>query len=191
MHVLVLTYINFNIMKKLNPTYEELLASHLKPFEAEINGVKTNGIIFVEKQNIFILQDEIKGTTPNNEQWICYKYKYSWCYRNNKNISINIIKLSIEIEEEWKPKLGELVFIPEIKENRIFLFEKDSKFACVGGGENEKFKNNYSFEVSFWEAIRKIEEPKQIEITLDEAKKIIAESKNVSVEQINLNFKID
>ena len=178
-------------MKKLNPTYAELLNAHLKPFEAVVYGKKTNGIIFVEKQNIFLVQNSVQGNTPCNDNWKNYEYKYSWCYADGKNITEYVENLSIEIEEEWKPKLGELVFIPEIKESRIFLFEKDSKFACVSVGENEKFKNNHSFGISFWEKISKIEEPKTIEITLDEAKKIIAESKNVSVEQINLNFKID
>ena len=178
-------------MKKLNPTYEELLASHLKPFEAEIDGYRAKRIIYVENKDVFLLQNSAEGRTPYNDNWKNYEYKYSWCYLNGTRKSEVVENISIEIEEEWKPKLGELVFIPEIKESRIFLFEKDSKFACVGGVNEEKFKNNQSFYISFWEKISKIEEPKPIEISLDEAKKIIAESKNVSVEQINLNFKID
>ena len=185
-------------MKKIikTPTYEELLASHLKPFEAEINGVKTNGVIFVKDKFIYLLQDEINGTTPNDKQWICYKYKYSWCYADGKTTNRETKNLSIEIEEEWKPKFGELVEVSLGKNDsyfrkRIFLFEKDGKFACVGYGEEETFKKNHSFAVSFWEAIRKIEEPKPIEISLDEAKKIIAESKNTTPDKINLNFKIN
>ena len=191
MHVLVLTYINFNIMKKLNPTYEELLASHLKPFEAKIDGCKTKGIIFVENENIFLMQNSALGKTPNNNNWRNYGYIRSWFYKCDNITSSLVENLSIEIEEEWKPKLGELVFIPEIKENRIFLFEKDGEFACVSVGENEYFKKNYSFNASFWETIRKIEEPKPIEISLEEAKQIIAESKNTTPDKINLNFKIN
>lgn len=178
-------------MKKLNPTYEELLASHLKPFEAEIDGCRTKGIVFVENENIFLVQNSVKGDTPDNSNWKNYGYKYSWFYLCSTRKFPLVENLSIEIEEEWKPKLGELVFIPEIKENRIFLFEKDGEFACVSIGENEYFKKNYSFNTSFWDAIRKIEEPKPIEISLDEAKKIIAESKNTTPDKINLNFKIN
>ena len=164
-------------MKKIiqNLTYEELLASHLKPFEAEIGGCITKGIVFVENKDVFLLQNSVEGRTPDNDNWKNYGYKYSWCYKDGKYISECVTNIYIEIEEEWKPKLGELVFIPKIEANRIFLFEKDGEFACVGGGENEKFKNNHSFDISFWEKISKIEEPKPIEISLDEAKKIIDE----------------
>ena len=178
-------------MKKLNPTYEELLASHLKPFEAEIDGCRTKGIVFVENENIFLVQNSVEGNTPDNSNWKNYGYKYSWFYLCDTRKSSLVENLSIEIEEEWKPKLGELVFIPEIKENQIFLFEKDGKFACASDGENEYFKRNYSFQASFWGAIRKIEEPKPIEISLDEAKQIIAKSKNTTPDKINLNFKIN
>ena len=183
-------------MKKLNPTYEELLASHLKPFEAEIYGYRTKGIVFVENKDVFLLQNSDEGRTPDNNNWKNYGYKYSWCYANSRTTSKETKNLSIEIEEEWKPKFGELVEVSLGKNDsyfrkRIFLFEKDGKFACVGYGEDETFKKNHSFAVSFWEAIRKIEEPKPIEISLDEAKKIIAESKNTTPDKINLNFKIN
>ena len=181
-------------MKKEIKTYEELLKCDGMKFEATYQGRKTQGLIYVDSnEDVYCLQNDFDGSKPVDD-WEKHGYRFSWVQFKHKRYNVNDIISTFEniiVEEEWKPKLGELVFIPEIEENRIFLFEKDGEFACVAYGDNKKFKNNHSFEVSFWEAIRKIEEPKTIDITLDEAKKIIAETKNVSVEQINLNFKID
>ena len=181
-------------MKKLNPTYAELLNAHLKPFKAEIDGYRTKGIVFVENGNVFLVQNSVEGDTPDNSNWKNYGYKYSWFYIYNTIKSSLVENLSIEIEEEWKPQFGELVEVSQESNNwfqRIFLFEKNNLYLCVHRAYEIDFNENKNYISCFWKHIRKIEEPKPIEISLDEAKKIIAESKNVSVEQINLNFKID
>ena len=183
-------------MKKIiqNLTYEELLASHLKPFEAEIDGCRTKGIVFVENKKIFLVQNSVQGNTPCNDNWKNYGYKYSWCYLSGTRKSELVENLSIEIEEEWKPKLGELVEVSQESNNwvqRIFLFEKNNLYLCVHIDYETDFNENKNYVSCFWKHIRKIEEPKTIEISLDEAKKIIAESKNTTPDKINLNFKIN
>ena len=177
-------------MKKELKTKQDYLDAHLKEFEAIVGVEKVKGIIFVEDNNVFLLQNKKDGIQPMFNYWKEYGYKYSHQRLVFDNTSTYFHSLTIEVEEEWKPQFGELVFIPKIEENRIFLFEKDGMYACVAYGNDEHFKKNHNFEVSFWEAIHKIEEPKLIEITLEEAKSIIAKEKSVKVEQINLNFNI-
>ena len=111
-------------MKKLNPTYAELLNAHLKPFKAEIDGYRAKGIVFVENIDVFLLQNSAEGSTPCNDNWKNYGYKYSWCYKDGKYTTECVTNIYIEIEEDWKPKFGELVLFLKLKKIEFFYLKK-------------------------------------------------------------------
>ena len=193
-------------MKKEIKTYEELLKCDGMKFEATYQGKKTQGLIYVDSnEDVFCLQNDFDGSKPVDD-WEKHGYRFSWVQFKHKRYNFNDVISTFEniiVEEEWTPKFGELVYVSDINDSfdrnrkNIFLFEKDGLFHVLDRSKNSVKSFNSSdvedsgYTVYKYKYVKQIEEPKPIEITLDEAKKIIAESKNVSVEQINLNFKID
>lgn len=109
--------------------------------------------------------------------------------------------IAIRDKDNWIPQFGEMVMAYDeeadiIKDPHIFLFEKNGLYHCVSSGKKDMEEFNSSdyldaYRVFKYKKISKIEEPKQIEISLEEAKEIIAKEKGISVEQVNLNFKIN
>ena len=185
-------------MKKEIKSYEELLKCHLKPFEAEFNGEKIFGTIKIDELGMrFELTEESKvkvglSAFTGFKRWIesnFYNFRLS-------NFLYNII---VEVDK-WQPKFGELVLSYDSESGvdacpNIFLFEKNGVYHCVSdhGQDIKEFNsseiyNEYSvFKFRF---VKQIEQPKNIEISLEEAKEIIAKEKGVNVEQVNLNFNI-
>ena len=76
---------------------------------------------------------------------------------------------------------------------RIFVGEYAGKTHCIHEEDERFFEADIceSYRVLQWNFIRQIEEPKNIEISLEEAKEIIAKEKGIKAEQVNLNFKIN
>ena len=187
-------------MKKEIKTYEELLKCHLKPFEATHNGKTVKGVVFVDSnEDVFCLQDEFDGSRPNDESWKKCGYAYSWvqfCHRAYNITEIgNTFKNIIVESDEWQPKFGELVEVSNGNEKwykRIFVGEYAGKTHCTHEEDVKFFEADTweSYRVLQWNFIRQIEEPKNIEISLEEAKEIIAKEKGIKAEQVNLNFKI-
>lgn len=189
-------------MKKELKTKQDYLDAHLKEFEAIQEDQKVKGIIFVEDNNVFLLNNEHGLYEPTNKSWKKYGYKYSHQRLVFEGTTSFFHSLTIEVEEEWKPKFGELVYVSDKNDywgkNRknIFLFEKDGLFHVLDRSKNSvKSFNSLDVEddgytVYKYKYVKQIESPKPIEITLEEAKSIIAKEKGVNVEQINLNFNI-
>lgn len=184
-------------MKKELKTEQDYLDAHLKEFEAMCDGNKIKGIVYVEGDNVFLLQNVKDGIKPYNEEWKKYGYKYSYfrmCF-GNENGSFGDITI-----DQWQPKFGEVVIAyndeeDEIKQKHIFLFKKDGLYHCVTSSYQsvDYYHSNdirLSYHVSVFNFVKQIESPKPIEISLEEAKNIIAKEKGVNVEQINLNFNI-
>ena len=188
-------------MKKEIKTYEELLKCHLKPFEAEHQGCEVKGIIFVDSnKDVFCLQDKFDGSRPNDGSWKKCGYAYSWVQFfhlacSSTKINNTFKKIIVEVDE-WQPKFGELVEVSNGNEKwyqRVFVGEYAGNIHCIHEKDVDLFKLNLCdyYRVLQWTFIRKIEEPKPIEISLEEAKEIIAKEKGIKAEQVNLNFKIN
>ena len=188
-------------MKKKIKTYEELAKCHLKPFEATHQGCEVKGIVFVDSnKDVFCLQDKFDGSRPVDGIWKKYGYAYAWvqfCHLAfNATKSNNTFKNIIVEVDEWQPKFGELVEVSNGNEKwyqRIFVGEYAGNIHCIHENDVSFFEKDTceSYRVLQWAFIRKIEEPKNIEISLEEAKEIIAKEKGIKAEQVNLNFKIN
>lgn len=172
-------------MKKEIKSYEELSKCHLKPFEAEFCGSSLKGVIVVSKNGDMV---KLYGDAFYREG--C---KNDWDYALDRKIIQNII---VEVEEQWQPKFGELVEVSNGNEKwyqRVFVGEYAGKTHCIHEKDERFFETDIceSYRVLQWDFIRKIEQPKNIEISLEEAKNIIAKEKGIKAEQVNLNFKIN
>jgi len=191
-------------MKKEIKSYEELLKCNLKPFEATHQGCEVKGIIFVDSnKDVFCLQDKFDGSRPVDEIWKKYGYACAWvqfCHlAYNVTKSDTTFKNIIVEIDDWQPKFGELVlsYDSECWEDwypHIFLFEKNGVYHCVSENENDVKGFNSSniqdeYRVFKFRYVKQIEEPKPIEISLEEAKEIIAKEKGIKAEQVN--FKIN
>ena len=189
-------------MKKEITSYEEALNYHLKPFEAIYSSSKdilrkVTGLIFIDiTGEIFLLQDTVSGHSPEDINWRRFGFKCTWCQYSKNKLTITAMEhLTIDIEEQWQPKFGELV---EVSNNdrtwykRIFIGEYAGNIHCIHEEDVKFFEADTceSYRVLQWAFIRQIEEPKNIEISLEEAKSIIAKERGVDITQINLNFNI-
>ena len=189
-------------MKKEIKTYEELLKCHLKPFEAKHNKTDVEGVVFVDtNKNIFLLQNKIEGYIPKDDDYLKCGYKYSWQIYDKHGALVSIVLYDIILDVEWQPKFGELVNAYDSESDfdcspHIFLFEKNGVYHCVAANENavKNFNSSniqHEYMVFKYKFVKQIEEPKNIEISLEEAKEIIAKEKGIKAEQVNLNFKIN
>ena len=185
-------------MKKELLTEQDYLDAHLKEFETMDDGNKIKGIVYVEGDDIFLLQNVKDGTQPDNEEWKKYGYKYSFlrmCFGDKNSYFRNITI------EQWHPQFGGVVFAynneeDERKQKHIFLFEKDGLYHCVESSYQsvDYYHRNdirLSYDVSVFNFVKQIEQSEPIEISLEEAKNIIAKEKGIKAEQVNLNFKIN
>lgn len=187
-------------MKKELLTEQDYLDAHLKEFEAMYNGEIVKGIVFVDDdKNVYLLQNSNYGSDPKNQDWKINGFKFSWCqfFNNKKNISA-MENVTIE---QWQPKFGELVLSYDSESDcdcspHIFLFEKNGVYHCVSESKNDIKEFNSSeirneYRVFKFRYVKQIETPKPIEISLEEAKEIIAKEKGIKAEQVNLKFKIN
>ncbi len=180
-----------NNMKKEIKTYEELLKCNLKPFEAEFNDEKIFGTIKIDELGMrFELTEESKVKVGLS----AFTGSKRWIESNFYNFRLSNFLYNILVEE-WQPKFGELVEVSNGNEKwyqRIFVGEYAGNIHCIHDKDVDLFKLNLceSYRVLQWNFIRKIEEPKTIEISIEEAKEIIAKEKGITIEQVNLNFKI-
>lgn len=147
-----------------------------------------------------------KGTDINHHYGL-FNNEFGDFYRVDAHTNHKILTLeeaiAIRDKDLWKPQFGEMVEVSfynhcdAIWLQRIYIGTKDNLYHCVYNKDENifKLKELYDYHEGYrvypWKYIRKIEPLKPIEISLEETKEIIAKSKNVSVEQINLNFKID
>ena len=186
-------------MKKELLTEQDYLDAHLKEFEAMYDGKIVKGVVFVDDdKKVYLLQDSNVGSNPKNQDWQKHGFKFSWCQFYNKSRTRTAMD-NVTIEE-WQPKLGEVVIAyndeeDAIKQKHIFLFKKDNLYHCVRASYQSvdyyhRNDVNFSYDVRVFNFVKQIEEPKNIEISLEEAKEIIAKEKGVNVEQVNLNFNI-
>ena len=187
-------------MKKELLTKQDYLDAHLKEFEAMYNGEIVKGVVFVDDdKKVYLLQDSNIGATPKNKDWRKIGFKFSWCQFYGDHTTITAME-NVTIEQ-WQPKFGEVVIAyndeeDEIKKKHIFLFKKDNLYHCVRASYQsvDYYHRNdihFSYDVSIFNFVKQIEEPKPIEISLEEAKEIIAKEKGIKSEQVNLNFKIN
>lgn len=67
----------------------DLTKCHGRKFSAEIKGTQCKGTISVEKNNVYLCQDEVQGLACNNT----FNYKYSWLIlENGRGIDVNFLK---------------------------------------------------------------------------------------------------
>lgn len=126
---------------------------------------------------------------------------YDEGHLENKRILTLEEAIAIRDEEKWQPKFGELVNAYDSESDcyyspHIFLFEKNGVYHCVSESKNDIKEFNSSeirneYRVFKFRYVKQIETPKPIEISLEEAKEIIAKEKGIKAEQVNLNFKIN
>lgn len=102
---------------------------------------------------------------------------YVWDLDKNTNLPIQSVKDFLTKEL----KRGNLVWIsdanPEERdEQRIFLAKIDSStypFVCVSSGEEDSFKRGLSFSTVNFKYATKVEEPKEVEMTIEEIEKTL------------------
>lgn len=168
-------------MKKEIKSYEELAKHHLKYFTAIFNGEIIDGTVLVYDDfiNLHYKQKNMDG--------IIHLIHIE---PSDVIIKSSISNLCIEVEEEWKPKFGEVVEVSNGKGKwfkRIFIGEYDGVVHCVKEGDESYFKKYTlnGYHVLQWGNIRRYEEPK-IEINIEEAKRIIAGNKGVNPENVTI-----
>lgn len=76
--------------------YETLKGLHLKNASCIIDGINCNGILFVEENDIFILQNKKNGRLePKNEDYKNKGFAHTWCIIKDKKITRLIQSINI------------------------------------------------------------------------------------------------
>ena len=151
-------------MKKQLLTKQDYLDAHLKEFKAIYQNKEVKGIIFVQNNNIFLLNNEHGLDEPTNKDWKNCGYKYSHQRLVFEGFQTHFYSLTIE--DQWLPQFGELVEVSDNEnkwKERIFLGTRNDRYHCVHELDSRIFNSSseYSYRVIVWNYIRQIETPKQ------------------------------
>ena len=174
-------------MKKELTTKQDYLDSHLKEFEAIYFGEKVKGIIFIENNNIFLFNNNHDSCRPINKSWKEYGYKYCHQRLVFEGFVTYFHSLTIEVEEQWKPKFGELVEVSHYSddrakwEQRIYIGTEHNFYHCVAKEDENAFneKKSRGYRVYNWNYMRQIETQKPVKRlpTIEEVIKWFEENK--------------
>lgn len=160
-----------------------LLGCDGKRFAAEIQGDLCEGIISVEGKQVFLCQNVRDGLSCSDRKG----FRYSWCYQfENGTFSEGVkeFRLLDEVQE------GDWVYVsntePECrgKEKRIFITKVGPLAICVTEGYESQYLKEKDLSQCFaWKYFRPIP---TFEVTMEEALRIVAEHKQVPVEQLRI-----
>lgn len=145
---------------------------------SDLSNVKAGDIIWTIQEGLVEVKDvDETGTYPIHTKDDTYTLKgfrvkddlFPWAFLKNPFESQErwVEVRNYEEEEEWL--------------RRKLIMEKNGKFICWKFAETDEEVEKAS-STTTWNYMREIEEPKQIELTLDE----IAEKFGVSVEQLKI-----
>lgn len=180
-------------MKKEIKTYEELLKCDGMNFEGSYNGYKILGTISIQDKIYFNPCDDSK----EHLEFDHFEANFMWMKNNFLRLKEHNFIFNIYVEvEQWQPKFGELVEVSNDNRTwykRIFVGEYAGRTHCIHKEDERFFEADTceSYSVFKYRFVKQIEEHKVIEISLEEAKDIIAKEKGIKAEQVNLNFKIN
>lgn len=97
---------------------------HLKKFKGFICNQAVEGLIYIERDAVYLFQNKRDGGVPNNTYSSDWGYKYSWVWDHNvKNIEL--------MEEDgWKVVIGSIADVALTVLNPIISdsFDSDLKF---------------------------------------------------------------
>lgn len=160
-----------------------LLGCDGQRFAAEIKDVLCEGIISVEGNQAFLCQNVRDGLRCSDRKG----FKYSWCYQFENGTFSESVKEFKLLDEVWE---GDWIYVsnsdPECKskEKRIFITKVGPLAICVTEGYEPQYLREKDLSHCFaWKYFRPIP---IVEITMDEALRIVAEQKQVPVEQVRI-----